>query len=60
VWGLVRRFCVNQLRTISVGGVEKSADVFWVVLTVFVQSNDPFATRGCYSGEGGCMLTEVF
>jgi hypothetical protein len=60
MWGFVGGFCVNQLRTISVCGVEKSADVLWVMLTVLVHGNDPFAARCSYSGEGGCMLTEVF
>jgi hypothetical protein len=40
----VLSLCINQLSAVPISSVEQASNVCWVVLAVFVEGDDPFAT----------------
>jgi hypothetical protein len=57
--GFVLSFCINQLSAVPISSIEQAPNVCWVVLAVFVEGDDPFATRCCDASQSCSMLTKV-
>ncbi len=55
----VRGFRVRHLRSLSKCGIEQILDVRGIVLSIFVQRDDPVATGRCHARQSCGVLSEI-